>query len=449
MSRRPGKLRLGLSLQHAGYHAAAWRLPEVPRHANLDWQYYLRSAQAAERGKFDMIFFADGVAVRENLDDREVLARTPSVVNLEPLTLLSALATHTRHIGLVGTASTTYNEPYHIARKFASLDHISGGRAAWNLVTSWSLGEARNFGRDTPLDYDSRYARAREFARVVHGLWNSWEDDTFVEDKQSGLFFDPDKLHVLGHQGEHFSVQGPLNLSRTPQGRPLICQAGKSPAGQEIAAESADFVFTADHSIEDGQAYYREVKGRLAQHGRRPGQLLILPGVVPIVGRSEQEAQDKFGRLQALIDPKIGLSLLALLGDLSAYPLDGPLPPIHDYGEMASVARLIEQRARKDNLSIRQLYQAIAASRGHRTLVGSAEQVADDLQAWFEAEAADGFNIAAPYLPGAVDDFVDLVIPELQRRELFRREYEGTTLRQNLGLDYPEHPRSTPTHADH
>lgn len=434
-------LVLGLSIQHAGYHAGAWRLPETPSHATMSFEHYLRSAEAAERGKFDMIFFADGVAVRESLDDLEVLSRTPSVVSFEPITLLAALAMRTRHIGLVATASTSYNEPYHIARKFASLDHISGGRAAWNLVTSWSEGEARNFGLSAPPDYATRYARAQEFVRVVTGLWNSWEEDAFLQDKASGRFFDPSKLHVLDHQGPHFKVRGPLNVARTPQGRPLICQAGKSETGQDIAAESADFVFSAAHTLAEAQAYYRSVKARLPRYGRRPDSLKILPGVVPIVGATDEQARAKHARLQALVDPQIGLSLLAHLGDLSAYPLDEPLPPIQDFGQMASVARLVAQKAYDEGLTIRELYLAVAASRGHRLLVGSAEHIADDLQAWFEAGAADGFNIAAPNLPGAVDDFVDHVVPLLQARGLFRLDYQANTLREHLGLPYPEHPR--------
>ena len=429
------KLKLGLSMRYLGYHVAAWRHPDVPAGGALDWRYFLASARKAEDAKFDMIFFADGLGIRAQDNPRGALARDMRNAELEPLTLLAAIASHTSHIGLVATASTTYNEPFHIARKYASIDHISGGRAGWNVVTSWSNEEARNFSRDEHLGYEDRYERADEFVEVVKALWDSWEEDAFLRDKASGLFYDEAKLHVPNHVGKHFQVRGPLNSARTPQGRPLIVQAGASEAGRALAARTADLVYSNSHNLAHAQAYYRDLKGRLQAHGRSPGELLVMPGITPFVGRTRQEAQDKLDQLQALIDPISGLaSLYDALGDLSAYPVDGPVPDIAPGGGVRSIAENLLAMAHGENLTIRQLYQRVAATYSVRMVIGTPADIADEMEAWFRGEAADGFNICPATLPHGIDDMAELVVPELRRRGLFRTEYEGRTLRENLGL---------------
>lgn len=428
-------MKLGLSMRYLGYHMAAWRHPEVPAAGALDYRYFLDNAQKAEAAKFDMIFFADGLGIRATDNPAGSLARDMRNAELEPLTLLAAIAARTSHIGLVATASTTYNEPFHVARKYASIDHISGGRAGWNVVTSWSNEEARNFGRDEHLGYEERYERADEFVEVVKALWNSWEDDAFIRDKDSGIFYDESKLHVPNHKGKHFQVRGPLNSARTPQGRPLIVQAGASEAGRALAARTADLVYSNSHNIDHARAYYRDLKRRLADHGREPGDLLVMPGITPFVGKTRQEARDKFDQLQELIEPTSGLaSLYNALGDLSAYPVDGPVPDIEPNHNVHSIAENLLAMAKAENLTIRQLYQRVAASYTVHMLIGTPEDVVDEMEAWFKGEAADGFNICPATLPHGIDDMASLVVPELRRRGLFRTEYEGTTLRQNLGL---------------
>src|SRR5258708_4274269 len=396
-------------------------------------------AQTAERAKFDMVFRADGVAVRRG-SDVEALSRDGKIVHFEPLTLLSALSAVTEHIGLVATASTTYNEPYHIARKFASLDYLSGGRAGWNVVTSATEAEALNFNREHHMEHALRYERAREFLQVVTGLWDSWEDDAFVRDKASGVAFDPAALHVLHHKGKHFSVRGPLNVARPPQGYPVIVQAGASDDGRDFAASTAEVIFTAQQTLEEAQAFYKDMKGRLATYGRSPDQLKIMPGIFPVIGRTEAEAKEKYDQLQNLIHPQVGLALLSgLVGsvDLTSYPLDGPLPALPETNGNKSRLQLVRDLAVRENLTIRQVYQAIAGARGHWTTLGTPEQITDRLESWFINEAADGFNLMPPYLPGGLDDFVEHVIPILQRRGRFRTEYKGRTLRENLGLARP------------
>ena len=434
---RKTQMKLGLSMRYLGYHDAAWRHPEVPPGGATDFKYFLNSARIAERGKFDMVFFADGIGIRADDNPPGSLARTNRNVELEPLTLLSALAAMTSHIGLVSTASTTYNEPYHIARKFASLDNISGGRAGWNVVTSWSEQEAWNFSRDTHLDYDTRYDRAKEFVDVVTGLWDSWENDAFVHDKASGQFYDPSKLHVLNHRGKHFTVRGPLSAPPTPQGRPILVQAGAAEQGQEIAAANADVVYAAQVDLAGAKAYYAGLKARMAKYGRAPELLKVMPAVTTIVGRTRAEAQAKFDQLQELIDPMVGLaSLFSSFGDLSGYPLDGPVPePVN--AKVRSIAYNLWNLAQRENLTIRQFYQQKSAGSGGLLLKGTAEDVADAMEEWMAEEAADGFNLTPTHLPHGINDFVELVVPELRRRGRFRTEYESTTLRGNLGLpDY-------------
>jgi FMN-dependent oxidoreductase (nitrilotriacetate monooxygenase family) len=440
MTQRTGQLRLGAFLYPSGHHIAAWRHPEAQADAGVNFRHYVKLAQAAEAAKFDLVFLADGVGTRG--DNVEFLSRTAHsyVAQFEPITLLSALAAVTEHVGLVATASTSFNEPYHVARKFASLDHISGGRAGWNLVTSSNEHEAKNFNRDKHFEHAERYERAIEFAEVVGGLWDSWEDDAFLRDKDQGRFFDPERRHVLDHKGRFFQVRGPLNVARSPQGHPVVVQAGSSEAGRDLAARTAEVIFTAQQTLEDAIDFYSDVKGRLAQYGRHPCDLKILPGVFPIVGRSESEAREKFEQLQALIDPKVGLALVSgLTGgfDLSGYPLDGPIPELPETNASKSRQLLTLELARRENLTIRQLYLRVAGARGHWQLVGTPAQIVDQLEERFVKGGADGYNVMPPVLPAGLDDFVELVIPELRRRGLFRSEYEGRTLRDNLGLRRP------------
>jgi FMN-dependent oxidoreductase (nitrilotriacetate monooxygenase family) len=438
------RLHLAAFLYPTGYHVAAWRHPAVPADAGISFPHYASLARIAERGCFDMLFLADSVAMRGR--DLPALSRGAIryVAQLDPLVLLSGLAAVTRRIGLAASATTTYNEPYHLARKLASLDHLSGGRAAWNLVTSQNEDEAPNFGHDAHPPHAERYARAREFAQVVTGLWDSWEDDAFVRDKDAGVFFDPEKLHVLDHRGEHFSVRGPLNVPRPPQGRPVILQAGSSDAGRALAAETAEVVFTAQTTLAGARAFAEDVRERAARAGRAPErELRILVGVFPFVGRTSSEAEEEHARLQALIEPLVARSLLeGQLGgvDLSGFPLDGPLPPLPETNAGRSRRELLIELARRDGLSIGELARHVAGGRGHLELVGSPQEVADELEAWAAAGAADGFVVMAPWLPGGLERFVDLVIPELQRRGLFRTAYEGHTLREHLRLARPEHP---------
>ncbi|MFB9949228.1 LLM class flavin-dependent oxidoreductase [Rhizobium puerariae] len=434
-----GRMRLSLAIRGVGYHPAAWRLPGTDPAAEQRLQHYAEVARIAERGKFDMIFFADTVAIRESALEPDTLARNSTLARIEPLMILAGVASQTSRIGLAATASTTYNTPYQIARHFGSLDLISNGRACWNLVTSWSDAEARNFGLDVNASYGDRYDRAREFVGVVTRLWNSWEDDAFLFDKQGGLFHDPAKLHTLDHEGRYYKVKGPLNVPPSPQGRPVICEAGASEAGQELAAYSADVVYAIAQTEEAAGRFYRSVKARLPKYGRSASDVKIMPGISPIVGKTEAEARAKFRALQDLIDPRLGLSLIApYVGDLSGYPVDSPIPDVAMQGStLETMRKLMKEIAAGRELTIRALYEHVAAGRGHWTLVGSAEYIADQLEAWFRAGVADGFNIVAAHLPGVIEDFVELVVPILQERGLFRRDYEGETLRENLGLRKP------------
>jgi len=439
MSQR--QLSLNAFLVATGHHIAAWRHPDVPTGAEVDFKEYLKVARLAEAAKFDAVFVADGVAVNFGSGSLEAAARNARASFLEPFTLLSALAAVTERIGLIGTVSTSFNEPYHLARKFASLDWISKGRAGWNQVTSNTLAEAQNFNRDEHLEHALRYERAGEFLDVVKGLWGSWEDDAFVHDKASGQFFAPARLHPLNHQGKHFQVKGPLNVARSPQGYPVLVQAGSSEAGKEIAARTAEAIFTAHQSLESAQAFYADVKARLAKYGRCPEELKILPGILAIVGHTQEQAQAKYQQLQELIHPQVGLSLLSgMIGaDLSGYDLDGPVPQdLPETNGGKSRQALLLDVAERENLSIRELYLRIAGARGHWTVVGTPVQIADQIQLWFESGAADGFNVMPPWLPGGLEDFIELVVPELRRRGLFREEYSGSTLREHFGLARPD-----------
>ncbi|MCA5974632.1 MULTISPECIES: LLM class flavin-dependent oxidoreductase [Pseudomonas] len=437
MSTTARQMKLGAFLMATGHHVAAWRHPDVPADAGLDFKHYRHVARVAEAAKFDALFVADSVAAATG----DIASRMARSDHFEPLTLLSALSAVTEHIGLIATATTTYNEPYHVARKFASLDHLSGGRAGWNLVTSDAAAEAQNFGRAEHVGHAERYSRAREFHQVVTGLWDSWADDAFTRDKASGEYYDPAKMHVLDHQGEHFRVKGPLNVARSPQGQPVVVQAGSSEVGRDLAAQTAEVVFTAQTSLASAQAFYADIKGRLRAFGRDADSLKIMPGVFIVVAETEALAKAKFESFQELVEPQVGVALLGrMLGnfDLSGYPLDGPLPelPLTDSGQR-SRQKLLTELADHENLTLAQLGRRIAGGRGHYSLIGTPEQIADELQRWFEQGAADGFNVLVPHLPGGLEDVAQLLVPELQRRGLFRTEYEGTTLRENLGLQRP------------
>ncbi len=442
-ARRADKMKLGTLIHPTGNHVASWLHPDSQIDAGTNFRHYVRLAQTVERAKFDVLFLADALAVREG--NREALSRWPQyMAYFEPITLLSGIAALTTHLGLAATATTSYHEPYNVARAFASLDLISGGRAGWNVVTSANVAEAFNFGREAHYEHGERYDRAAEFTEVVQGLWDSWDDDAFIRDRASGRYWIPDKLHVLNHKGEHFSVRGPLNVARSPQGQPVIFQAGSSEVGKELAARFAEAVFTPQHTLAGAQAFYRDLKGRMAKYGRSPEHLKVLPGLNAIVGRTEAEAREKHAFLQSLIQPSVGLEVLSnAIGnfDLSGYDLDGPLPEAAYHGKPNSGSTTsfnnVLSWARNENLTIRQLYQRFAGARGQRTLIGSAAQVVDDMQEWFDGYGVDGFLFHAATLPGGLNDFVDLVVPELQERGLFRTEYEGTTLRENLGLPRP------------
>jgi alkanesulfonate monooxygenase len=440
MPRPKGQLRLGAFFNPTGHHVASWRHPDAQADAGVNFQHYAEIAQTAERGKFDMVFLADANCVRDA--KMEALSRSAQyIANFEPITLIAALAAVTSRIGLTCTASTSYNEPYHIARKFASLDHISNGRAGWNLVTSGSPGEALNFNRDAHYGHAERYQRANEFAEVVTALWDSWDDDAFMRDKASGQFFDPAKLHTLDHKGTHFKVKGPLNIPRPPQGYPVIVQAGTSEDGMDVAARFAEVIFSAHVSLESCQQYFREIKTRAAdKFGRNPDHLKVMPGLSVYVGRTEEEANEKYEYQNSLMHPVVAREILStVLGgiDLSPYPFDGPLPDNLPTAASQSTAQSVIDRAKKDNMTIRELALSVAGARAKMVIKGTPEQIVDHMEHWYAEEAADGFNIMPPHLPGGLNDFVALVIPELQRRGLFRTEYTGRTLRDHLGLPRP------------
>ena len=432
-------MNLGAFVHETGQHVAAWRHPEAYAESGTVFAQAVDVARTAERGKFDLLFLADSAAVGV-FGTPESRGRMGKVVKFEPITVLSALAAVTTHLGLVATCSSTYSEPYTLARQFASMDQISGGRAGWNLVTSNNEAEAFNHGRDQHFAHAERYDRAAEFAQVVTGLWDSWDADAFVRDKQSGIYFDPAKMHTLNHQGKYFSVRGPLNVACSPQGRPVLVQAGASDTGRDLAARMAELVFTAQTTFDQAKEFYGDVISRLPRHGRSQREVKIMPGLYPVVGRTEAEAREKFDFLQSLIHPSVGLSVLEhTIGvpELARYPLDGPVPELADTNGPLSRQRLLLEAARRDKLTLWELCLLNAGPRGHLLTIGTPGQIADVMEHWFRNGAADGFNVMPAWLPGSLTDFVDLVIPELQRRGLFRTQYEGKTLRENLGLPRP------------
>jgi alkanesulfonate monooxygenase len=431
-------LRLGAFMRPISIHTAAWRYPGGTPDANFNWPLIKRLTQKLEHGKFDAFFMADHLAVPNMPTD--ALKRSATVTSFAPMTLLPALAAVTERIGLIATMSTTYNAPYHVARLFASLDHLSGGRAAWNIVTSTNPYEALNFGLKEHLEHDERYRRAREFYDVVTGLWDSWADDAFIRDVDSGVYSDPAKLHVLDHQGKYFSARGPLNVARPVQGWPVIVQAGQSDAGRQLAGETAEMVFSGVSDIATAQRVYADIKARAQAVGRNPDHLVIMPGAFVVVGDTAAEARAKKTRLDSLVHPDSGLGTLSVqLGvDASKFDLDGPLPDDLPPTNASHTSRQkLVDMARNDKLTVRQLAQYVGGAFGTLEMIGTPAMIADQMQEWLESRACDGFNVMFPYLPGGLDDFVEQVVPELQRRGLFRRDYEGTTLREHLGLTRP------------
>jgi alkanesulfonate monooxygenase len=430
------QLKLGAFMRPISIHTGAWRYPGAFPDANFNLSHIKRFIQKLEYGKFDAFFMADHLAVLNM--PVNALKRSHTVTSFEPFTLLSALSAATERIGLVATASTTFDEPYHVARRFASLDHISGGRAGWNIVTTSNPDAALNFGLEDHMDHDERYVRAREFYDVVTGLWDSFADDAFVRDAETGIYVDPARMHVLDHKGTYFSVRGPLNIARPVQGWPVIVQAGASEPGRQLAAETAELVFAASGNLAAGKAFYADVKARLDKLGRDRDHLKILPGAFVVVGETEQEARDKLALLDNRVhyDSSIASLSIALGHDASGFDPDGPLPEIPETNDSQSARQRVIDAAKRDNLTVRQLAARLGGFSGLK-FVGTPRQIADQMEQWLVEDGSDGFNVMFPYLPAGLDDFVDKVVPELQRREIFRTHYEGTTLRENLGLPRP------------
>lgn len=432
----PRQLHLNVNILHSGFVPSAWRLPHADSKAFIDIAHYVNIARIAEAGKFDAVFLADNASIADQINFRPITA-------LEPTLLLTAMGAATTHIGLIGTASTSYNEPFNIARRFSTLDHISGGRAGWNVVTTADLGSARNFGRDAVPDHAERYARAAEFTQIVKDLWDSWTDDAFVGDKTDGRFVDTDRVKPIAHDGDFFSVQGPLNIPRSPQGHPVLVQAGGSADGRNLAARHAEAVFSASQSFEEALAYSRDVKQRAAAFGRGEEAIRVLPGLTTIIGATEAQARKRRDDLVDLIPWDYSLKRIAgVLGiDVDRLHLDRPLPedlavPLNGNGNHTFFNATVAL-ARRNGYTVRQLIREMGGGTGHRVVVGTPEQIADDIEQWFVAGAADGFNLMPDALPDGLSDFVDGVVPILQQRGLFRTEYEGQTLRAHLGLARP------------
>ncbi|QAY66988.1 LLM class flavin-dependent oxidoreductase [Paenibacillus protaetiae] len=432
------QMKLSAYLVGTGMHVASWRLPQALPGASIDIDYYKKLARTAEKGKFDIAFLADSLAINE--------VSHPNILNrYEPITLIAAMAGATERIGIVATASTSYIEPFNLARLLMSVDHISKGRAGWNIVTTRDLSgnTARNFGAEEHLEHGFRYRRATEFLEVVLGLWDSWEDDAFIYDKESGVFFDRSKLHRLQHKGEFFSVEGPLNIARSPQGRPVLVQAGVSDSGQELSSRVGEVIFSIKYDFDDAKAYYDAFKNKVAAAGRNPEQVYILQGISPIIGSTDEEAREKRNQLESLIPEETGIGFLSDyfhgFADLSGFSLD-------DRAKDAGLDRLPMTKTdylkhqpiiSRINPTLREVYSLLTGSFSGDHLVGTPEKIADTLEHWFRHRAADGFMLMAPSLPDGLEDFVDHVVPILQKRGLFRTEYEGTTLREHLGLPFP------------
>jgi FMN-dependent oxidoreductase (nitrilotriacetate monooxygenase family) len=428
MGAAPRQMHLGVFVLGTGNHSAGWRY-EGAATSNNDLSVIQEIARQAERGKFDLVFVSDGLA----MDPGD----HPSFTNrFEPTSLISALSVSTKHVGLGATVSTTFGEPYHVARTIASIDHISGGRAAWNVVTTSGGKAALNFSREEHMEHDLRYERAEEFVDVVRGLWDCWDDDAVVADKATGQYLDPAKIRSLNHKGRFFQVKGPMSMSRSPQGHPVIIQAGGSEPGLALAARTADVVFSVVQELPAAKIAYQSLKTRMAKYGRTPDQITVLPGMMPIIGSTESEARDKLSLLQSWLTPTNALTLVtSRIGyDVTGHPLDAPVPAPPPGGNSQTFSRVLYEYARRESMTLRDLYNLTAAARGHWVLCGTPKRIADTLEEWFVEGAADGFNVLPPYFPGGLSDFVDLVVPELQARGLFRKEYVGTTLRDHFGL---------------
>jgi alkanesulfonate monooxygenase len=432
------QLHFNAFMRPASIHTGAWRYPGAYPDANFNLDHTVRFIQTLERGKFDTFFMADHMAVLNM--PVEALKRSHTVTSFEPFTLLSALAMVTKRIGLIATGSTTFDAPYHIARRFASLDHISHGRAGWNIVTTSNPDAAKNFGMEEHMEHGDRYLRAREFYDAVTGLWDSWADDAFIRDVENGIFLDPDKMHVLNHKGKYLSVRGPVNIARPVQGWPVIVQAGASESGRQLAAETAEAVFTAQSSLEAGRQFYADVKGRMKKLGRNPDHMVIMPGCLVVIGDTVEEAKAKRAKLDSLVHYANAIATLSIaLGtDASKFDPDKPLPDdIPESNASKSGRERAIALAKRENLTVRQLAQRLGGH-GGLAMVGTPKTIADEMEEWLMTEGSDGFTIQFPYLPQGLDDFVDKLVPELQRRGLFRTEYEGATLRENLGLPRPK-----------
>ncbi len=428
MSTTSRQMHMGVFVLGTGNHTAGWRYEgAATSHAELP--VIQEIAGIAERGKFDLLFISDSMFM-DPTDHPSFMCR------LEPTTLISVLSASTSHIGLGATVSTSFSEPFNVARVFASVDHISGGRAAWNVVTSSNPKVAQNFNREEHLEHALRYQRANEFVDVVRGLWDCWDDGAIVADKASGQFIDADKVRTLDHKGRFFQVKGPINISRSPQGHPVIIQAGGSPSGLELAARTADVVFSVVQDLEAAKGAYADLKGRMAKYGRTADELAVLPGVMPIIGASDAAAGEQLAKLQSWLTPTNAATLVASrIGYyVSGHPLDGPVPPPPPFQGSQAFSQVLYETAKRERMTLRDLYNLTAAARGHWVVCGTPQRIADTLEEWFVGRAADGFNILPPYFPGAFNDFVDLVVPELQRRGLFREHYQGRTLRDHLGL---------------
>lgn len=432
MARRKRQLSLSVFVQLYGTHADAWRRDGVRAGGGPDFGEWAKLVQLMERGKFDFAFFADFVGQ----SGAEVgNGRRPRGGNFEPLTLAAALAMVTKRIGLVTTVNTNFNEPYNLARRLASLDHLSAGRVGWNIVSSLAPTAAATFGITDPLDPDARYERASEFIDVAEQLWDSWDDGAFdAADKASGQFHLPEAGHPVHYRGKYLATDALLDIARPIQGYPVYFQAGNSETGREFAARHAEGIYAAAQTLEEARAFYRDVKGRLAKYGREPDDLKVTPGLFYFLGRTRQEAQDKYQSFLDAVD--FSESRRMLMGvDVSDYPLDRPLPdgipePLNGRGRWRQLVAL----GKRENLTIRELILRFSIVQGHRIMIGTPTDIADQIEEWFLAEAADGFNMKPATVPDSLADFIDLVVPELQRRGIFRSEYEYATLRENLQL---------------
>ncbi len=428
MSATSRQMHMGVFVLGTGNHTAGWRY-EGAATSHMQLPVIQEIARIAEGGKFDLLFISDAM-VMDPSDHPSFMCR------FEPTTLISVLCASTTHIGLGATVSTSFSEPFNVARIFGSIDHISGGRAAWNVVTSSNPKAAFNFNRDEHLEHELRYQRANEFVDVVKGLWDCWDEGAIVADKATGRFIDQDKVRTLDHKGRFFQVKGPVNMARCPHGHPVIIQAGGSPSGLELAARTADVVFSVVQELEAARIAYADLKGRMAKYGRSPDEIAVLPGVMPIIGATDAEAREKLAKLQSWLTPTNAATLVASrIGyDVSGHPLDGPVPPPPPSQGSRTFSHVLYETARREKMTLRDLYNLTAAARGHWVVCGTPQRIADTMEEWFAGRAADGFNILPPYFPGAFADFVDLVVPELQRRGLFRLDYQGKTLRDHFGL---------------